>query len=123
MPPIDGLEDKWSGFVGFLWDCRSGLPTVEPFCRWRASMDSFNRRDFLGTALGLAGSLALVGCGGNGNFVPPTKSDTAAVAAWNEIATDTVQKFKESDPGGGLPPYVEARPYARAFVAAPRRLN
>jgi hypothetical protein len=85
-------------------------------------MTSFKRNQLHLAAIALAGLLGLAGCGGT-NTEAPAKSDTTAVAAWNDIAIQAVQKFKETDPAGGLPPYVEARLYAMAFVAAHDALN
>ncbi len=51
------------------------------------------------------------------------RADTAAVAKWNQLATDAVVKFNAGDAAGGIPPMIESRMYAMAFSAAHDALN
>jgi len=51
------------------------------------------------------------------------RPDTAAVAKWNQLATDAVVKFNANDAAGGIPPMIESRMYAMAFSAAHDALN
>ena len=68
----------------------------------------------------LCASLLLAGCQGDSAVDRP---DTAAVAKWNQLATDAVVKFNANDAAGGIPPMIESRMYAMAFSAAHDALN
>ena len=63
---------------------------------------------------------SVAGCHGGS---PSEKADTAAVAKWNQLATDAVVKFNANDAAGGIPPMIESRMYAMAFSAAHDALN
>ena len=60
-------------------------------------------------------AILLAGCG-SGTLSDAGKADTNAVAQWNGLATQAVAAFAATDPAGGLPPFVESRLYAMAFI-------
>ena len=66
--------------------------------------------------------ISLAGCGG-GELASADKPDTNAVAQWNGLATQAVAAFAATDPAGGLPPFVESRLYAMAFIGMHDALN
>ena len=68
----------------------------------------------------LCAALLIAACTGNPAAGRP---DTAAVAKWNQLATDAVVKFNANDAAGGIPPMIESRMYAMAFSAAHDALN
>ena len=69
-------------------------------------------------------AILLAGCGtGSDALSDAGKADTNAVAQWNALATQAVTAFAATDPGGGLPPFVESRLYAMAFIGMHDALN
>ena len=67
-------------------------------------------------------AILLAGCAG-GDISSADKPDTSAVAQWNGLATQAVTAFAATDPAGGLPPFVESRLYAMAFIGMHDALN
>lgn len=67
-------------------------------------------------------AIFLAGCG-SGVLSNRDMPDTNAVAQWNGLSTQAVAKFAATDPAGGLPPFVESRLYAMAFIGMHDVLN
>lgn len=85
-----------------------------------------SRRTFCAsTLLPVAGTLLLPGCGGGGDSAPTQSAlavrghafATAAPALWADIA------MRAAALAPGLPPFISARAYAMAFLAAHNALN